>query len=72
VAPAGLAATPGVEQVWLTWQPVDGAITYRVFMGFELGVTEDDEEIASLSGTTYLQANADPGRTHYYRVSAIN
>lgn len=72
LAPAGLSAAAGAEQVVLSWQAVEGATGYRVYMDQEPGVTEEDTEVASVAETTYTHTDLDSTRTYYYRVGATN
>ncbi len=54
-APTGVMASDGtsVDQVDVTWDPVDGAIAYRVF--------RDGAQIAEVSGTEHADAGAAAG-----------
>ena len=69
--PKGLAATPGNQQVSLSWSPSTGATTYRIYRG-----TAPNAEtlFASPTGTstTYVDSAATNGTTYYYQVTAAN
>lgn len=71
-APVGLESVEDETGVTLTWEPVDGAVAYKIFRGVTpLG--EAGEPIATdISATTYLDTGAQPGYTYYYIVRAVN
>jgi fibronectin type 3 domain-containing protein len=72
LAPPGLTATPGTEQVELSWGSVEGATGYSVYRAFESGVPDESTEIARVLDTAFTHTYLDPTRTYYYRVSASN
>ncbi len=69
--PSGLGAAPGDGQVALTWSPVSGATSYRVFRG-----TTPGGESATALGTVVTAAYTDNavtnGNAYYYKVVAVN
>jgi len=70
-APA-LSAAPGNNSVLLSWSAVSGAANYYVFrtegvMGCDFG----KEKIATVSTTSYTDAQAMNGRTYYYSVMPV-
>jgi hypothetical protein len=71
VAPLGLTATPGNQQVGLAWQASSGADSYTVYRSEVSGGTYS--LIASgLSATTYTDGSLQNGKTYFYVVTAVN
>jgi fibronectin type 3 domain-containing protein len=69
-APSNAAATVGIGQVTVSWNPVSGAETYTVKRGTASGGPYST--IASgLTGTTYNDTSAALGTTYYYVVYAV-
>ncbi|MFB6889292.1 PHB depolymerase family esterase [Kitasatospora sp. NPDC056327] len=63
-APAGLTATPtGSGSIALGWQPVTGAVSYRVF--------RDGAPVASPTGTGHTDSGLSAGTTYGYAVAAV-
>jgi acid phosphatase type 7 len=70
-APTGLTATPGNNQVSLTWNASAGALTYNVKRSASSGGPYST--IATgVSSTSFVDTTALNGTTHYYVVSAVN
>jgi hypothetical protein len=67
--PTGLAATPGVEQVALSWNVSAGAITYNVKRGTTSGGPYTN--IASRTATVHMDSGLPYGM-YFYVVSAVN
>jgi hypothetical protein len=72
--PTNLTATPGDNQVQLSWSaPLNGgssAVTgYRLYWSLDLSGAFT---AMSVAGTSYLHAGLEAGRTYYYRVAAVN
>ncbi|HEV8397109.1 MAG TPA: fibronectin type III domain-containing protein [Vicinamibacterales bacterium] len=69
--PGGLAATPGNNQVSLSWSAVAGASAYNVKRS-----TVSGGPYATIAGgvtaTSYLDTTASNGTTYFYVVSAVN
>ena len=72
--PTGLSASyDSVNQWnWITWNPVPGASTYRLYWGTESGVTKTSEYAGETFNTEFSHTGVVPGWTYYYRVSAVN
>jgi alpha-L-fucosidase len=68
--PTGLAATPGNNQVALTWNTSSGATSYNVKRSTTSG--SGYATIASPTTTSYTDTTAANGTTYYYVVSAVN
>jgi beta-glucanase (GH16 family) len=68
-APSGLAATSGVAQVSLTWNPVAGA-SYNLKRSLSTGGPYTAIS-SSLAGTSYTDSGLTNGVTYYYVVSAV-
>lgn len=76
-APTGLAASPGDEQVTLTWNAVDTAQYYEVFRSDTPGgpyapiVSEYGNPVVAYE-TSFTDEYLQNGRTYYYVVTAVN
>ncbi len=70
--PAGLSATAGEGSVTLTWNPVEGSVSYNVYMGTVAGEYDDTPLAAGITGTTYTAADLTNGTTYYFAVTAVN
>ena len=71
-APTGVTATTqsGAAAVTVSWQPVAGAVSYRVFRGTRSGEAYA-VEIDSTTETSYADESVAAGRTYYYSVIAV-
>ena len=54
----------------VSWQPVAGAVSYRVFRGTRSGEAYA-VEIDSTTETSYADESVAAGRTYYYSVIAV-
>jgi fibronectin type 3 domain-containing protein len=68
-APTGLAATPGVNSVSLSWDVTSGASGYRVLRGTSTGVYTVTNNVAS---NTNFDATVVGGTPYFYVVQATN
>ena len=71
-APTGVTATTksGAAAVTVSWQPVAGAVSYRVFRGTRSGEAYA-VEIDATTETSYADESVAAGRTYYYSVIAV-
>ena len=69
-APSGLTATPGVEQVKLTWQPGSYATSYNVQRVPASGGAYTT--IATVLGPYYVDTDLPGGTRYYYEVASSN
>ena len=69
-APMGLAATPTMTQIPLTWDSSVAATNYNLKRSSTSGGPYTI--LASLSGTNYTDTTAVSGTTYYYVVSALD
>jgi fibronectin type 3 domain-containing protein len=68
----GLTATPGEQQVLLTWQPVQGASGYNVYRSTTSGGTYTKITTSAPSAANaYVDGGRTNGTTYYYYVKAI-
>ncbi len=66
-----LSATPGNNQVALSWNTISGATRYWVFRGEgHGGCSMGKAKIAEVTGTTYTDTQVANGRPYYYTVVA--
>ncbi|MGW0229357.1 GH39 family glycosyl hydrolase [Actinopolymorpha singaporensis] len=75
-APGGLMAEPGVGQVTLRWQPVEGAVGYLVHRadareGPFAPVDHLGGDVLSVPDTWYVDTTGEPGRTYHYAVASV-
>lgn len=70
--PTMVSATPGVEQITLSWQPVDGVKSYNIYWSTQSPVSRADSEKITWSGTRYSHTGLDGDMTYYYIVAAVN
>ena len=68
--PANLAATPGNNQVTLSWSAASGATGYTVKRALASGGPY--ATLGSTATTSYIDASVTNGTTYYYVVSASN
>jgi len=71
-APSGLSATAGNASVSLSWTAGSGAASYNVYRGTSAGGESATPIATGLTGTTYIDANANNGTTYYYNVASVN
>jgi fibronectin type 3 domain-containing protein len=72
-APTSLVATPGNNQVSLTWTNATGAVSVNVKRSATIGGTYTTLGAgAAFVGQTFVDATATNGNTYYYEVSSIN
>ncbi|MGO8673184.1 MAG: choice-of-anchor tandem repeat GloVer-containing protein, partial [Capsulimonadaceae bacterium] len=71
LAPAGLTATPGDNQVALSWTAVTGATSYNVYRGTASG-GEGSTPIGTPTGSTYTDTGLTNGTEYFYTVRAVN
>ena len=71
-APTGVTATTtsGAAAVTVSWQPVAGAVFYRVYRGTRTG-SDYAVEIDTTTETTYADESGAANRTYYYSVKAV-
>ncbi|WP_240472990.1 S-layer homology domain-containing protein [Paenibacillus sanguinis] len=70
-APQGLAAVGGDRQVNLSWNTVTGATYYNIYMATEPWAYSD-QEIASVTSSTYTVRSLTNGQAYYFTVKAGN
>ncbi len=73
LAPTNLTATPGSNQVLLSWDAVDGAAEYRVFSSFlSSGALPRIAVGVTITDPTYTDTNLINGFPYRYAVRAVN
>jgi cellulose 1,4-beta-cellobiosidase len=70
LSPTGLTATPGHQQVTLSWTASSGATSYTVKRG--TASSGPFTTVTTLTGTTYTLTGLTNGTTYYFVVSASN
>ena len=70
LAPINVTATPGNNQVSLSWSAASDALAYNLYRS----TLEGNEALyeQGVTGTTYSDSNVTDGITYYYEVSAAN
>lgn len=72
VAPTGIIATGGVNQVSISWPAVAGATSYNIYWANVPGVTKANGVKITNATTPYIQTGLAAGTTYYYIVTAVN
>jgi fibronectin type 3 domain-containing protein len=73
VAPTNLAATPGNNQVSLTWNAPSGAATFNVYRSLTSGSETSSAPLATgLTSASYTDTSVTNGTTYFYEVTAVN
>ncbi len=69
--PQNVTATPGAGQITLTWDAVDGGLSYTVYGDTLPGIIEKSPAVGSkITNTTYTHSSLTTGTTWYYKVGA--
>lgn len=72
-APIGVSAVGGARQVTISWAPVTGAVSYRIFWATIPGVTPaTGTQIPNITASTYVQLGLADNTTYFYVVTAVN
>jgi len=72
VAPTGLTAVGGADQVAISWTSVSNATSYNVYYSTSSGVTIQNGTKASANASPYVQTALNAGTTYYFIVTAVN
>jgi hypothetical protein len=72
VAPTGVSATGGANQVSVSWSTVSGATSYNLYWSTTSGVTTATGTKISAVTSPYVQTGLTAGATYYYIVTAVN
>lgn len=70
-APTGLMATPGNAMVTLTWTPVAGAMSYRVYRGTAAGAQSATAVATGLTTSAFVDSGLVNGAPFFYKVTAV-
>jgi fibronectin type 3 domain-containing protein len=70
--PVGLAATPGEQQVTLTWAETTVPTTFNIYRGTSAGGEGATPVATGLTTTSFTDSGLTDGATYYYRVAAVN
>jgi len=71
VAPSGVTATGGVNQVSISWPAVADATSYNVYWSTTSGVTTGGTKIVGAT-SAYIKSGLSDGTTYYFVVTAAN
>lgn len=72
VAPTGVTATGGANQVSVSWTPVTGATSYNLYWSRTSGVTTATGTKVTGATSPYVQTGLTAGTAYYYIVTAVN
>ncbi|MGO8673987.1 MAG: choice-of-anchor tandem repeat GloVer-containing protein [Capsulimonadaceae bacterium] len=70
--PAGLTATPGIEQVALGWRMSSGATSYNVYRGTAAGGESATPAASGVPAASFTDTGLSLSTTYYYKVAAVN
>jgi fibronectin type 3 domain-containing protein len=71
-APTGMTTTAGSGQATISWAPQGHAVsTYKVYRGTTPN-GEGTTAIATVAATTYVDSPLTPGKTYYYKITAVD
>ncbi len=70
-APASLKATAGVGQVSLSWTAGPRAASYKIYQGTATN-GEGTTPVASVTGTNTAISGLTPGKTYFFKVTAVD
>jgi|GEM_PF-6067496 len=68
--PPALNATAGKECNYLSWNEIDNAATYKIYVSYDNFQTE--AELVSTEDLTYTHAGAWICTNHFYQITAVN
>lgn len=71
VAPTNLSASPGDGLINLSWSPVAGATSYKVFRVIAGSNFDYSQSLVNIAGTSYTNRNLTNNTTYYYVVRAV-
>ncbi len=72
VAPTGVTAVAGVNEVTISWDPVADATAYHIYWATTTGVTPATGTEIPNATSPYVQTGLTAGTTYYYVVTAEN
>jgi len=65
-------AARSAKEVKLTWDPVPGVVGYNVYRSAQPGGEYERINPAPLPQPRYVDTDVEPGKTYFYRVTAVN
>ena len=72
LAPAGVQASGGADQVTLTWAASTGATGYNVYRGTAAGAENATPVASGVVGTSFTDPGLTAGQHYYYEVTAVD
>jgi hypothetical protein len=67
-----VAKAAGNSQVNLSWKPVTGATSYRLYRSAQSGYQPEVASVSGITGTSYSDIGLNAGTTYHYKVVAVN
>jgi alpha-tubulin suppressor-like RCC1 family protein/fibronectin type 3 domain-containing protein len=71
-APTGVTASPGDQQVTVSWNAVTGATSYNLYWSTIAGVTKANGTKITNASSPFVHTGLTNGTTYYYVVTAAN
>lgn len=71
-APQGLSAMPGNAMVTLSWTPVAGATSYRVYRGTATNAQNPAPVGTNVTTSAFVDSTVTNGTTYFYKITAVN
>ncbi len=71
-SPPAISAIAGEGTVTISWNDVEGALSYNIYWSELTGVTPDNGTIISNATTPHTQTGLNFGTTYYYIVATVN
>jgi len=69
--PSGVSASPGVNQVTITWTAAANATSYKIYRGTAAGGESGTALATGITGTSYTDTGLTVGTTYFYTMQSV-